>query len=114
MNIITLTPETIAHGEEAFQDCIRQYLGSSDTARHVGAEVIPGAISATIRSGITDEVEICRIVSRISRCRVTKVRQILHGLADDSVAGRLWACDALGTFYPKGRTTLAPAAVMID
>lgn len=114
MPIYTLNPSTVAHGEEAFRDCIRQYLGSGYQSRHDGTAVIPGAIAATIRAGITDEQEIVRIVARVSRCREAKVSDILNGMADDQIAGRLWARDATGAFRPKGRVSQVPAAFMID
>ncbi len=114
MEIYTLNPSTIAYGEEAFRDCIRQYLGSSYSSRDDGTAVIPGAIAAVIRAGITDECEITRIVARVSRCRETTVSKVLHGLADDQITGRLWARDATGAFYPKRNANRAPAAVMIN
>ncbi|PZQ94340.1 MAG: hypothetical protein DI533_22425 [Cereibacter sphaeroides] len=114
MPIYTLNPSIVSHGVEAFRDCIRQYLGSADIARHDGTAVIPGAIAATIRAGITDERDIINIVSRVSRCREPKVSAILHGLADDEIAGRLWGHDETGTFYPRGNIGRAPALLMID
>jgi hypothetical protein len=114
MPIYTLNPSTVAHGVEAFRDSIRQYLGSACIGRNDGAAVIPGAIAATIRAGITDERDIINIVTRVSRCREPKVSDILHSLADDRIAGRLWAHHRTGAFHARGNLNRTPAAFMID
>ncbi len=114
MPIYTLNPSTVALGEEAFRNGIRQYLGSAYISRHGGAETIPGAIAATIRAGITDDLEIRYIVARVSRCREEKVSDVLHGLADDRIAGRLWTRDATGAFRSNRRASQVPAAFVID
>lgn len=113
MQIYTLSSSTVSVGAEAFRTGIRQYLSSVHGWRDSGAEVIPGAIAAAIRAGITDEKEICHAVGRVSRCRVGAVATVLHGLSEEHVAGRLWAQTADGTFVPKGSLGRVPAAVLI-
>lgn len=112
MDIYTLNPSTIARGVEAFRVGVAQYLGSSDVLREGGAEVIPGAIAAAIRAGITDERTIRNVVKRISRCRGEAVSAVLHGLSQNNVAGRLWAQEANGSFTPRGSLNRAPAAFL--
>lgn len=91
MAIYTLNPDVIADGERAFADSIRQYLGSSSVERQTGMEVIPGAIYAAIRAGISDEEDIRNVVGRVSRSNGPKVAKVLHGLSDPRIAGRLWS-----------------------
>jgi hypothetical protein len=114
MQIYTLEPSLIEHGEESFRECIRQYLGSSDMLRCSGVAVIPGAIAATIRAGITDEREICRIVARVSRQREATVKKVLVGLADQHIAGRLWHREPNGEYRSKGQRSRTPAAIMLN
>lgn len=113
MRIFTLSPSTISVGAEAFRTGIRQYLSSAHGWRDSGVEVIPGAIAAAIRAGITDENEICHAVGRVARCRVSAVATVLHGLSDEHVAGRLWAQTENGTFVPKGNMGRVPPSIAI-
>lgn len=112
MNIYTLSPSTVARGVEAFRVGVAQYLGSSHVRREGGAEIIPGAIAAAIRAGITDERTIRNVVGRISRCRGEAVSAVLHGLSNENVVGRLWAREANGAFTPKGNLSRVPAAFL--
>jgi hypothetical protein len=110
MNVVTFDPVTVQDGVQAFRDATRQYLGSVKNCRQGGVRVIPGAIAAAVRAGIFDEDEISRMVARVCRCPEANVSTILHALAEEHVAGRLWTRGpADGTFFPKGSLARVPA-----
>lgn len=109
MEIYTLSSSVVAHGEDAFRDCIWQYFGDGCPDRKTGRAVIPGAIVAALRNGFSFEGDICRTVARVSRCREATVYKILYSLADDSLAGRMWENHEAGHFRLKSKAGRVPA-----